>query len=333
MKTMRRARYGAAIVGTAALLLSACGSDSETTDTASATESEAAVTSVEVTDARGTVEVPVPAEAIVATDNRIFRTLDEWGVELVAAPKEIMPEDVSYTTDDNVIDLGNHGEPNMEGFVEANPDLVLNGMRFDQFYDQIAELVPEAALVDTSIDVENNQLDEELRRQITLLGTALQNEDGAEEIIAEFDKSIEEAKAAYNPDQTVMGLLTSGGEISYVAPNTGRTIGPIFPVIGLTPALEQEADDTSHGDDISVEAIAEANPDWIIVMDRDAAITEEGEYSTAEELLTSSEALQNVTAIQEGNIIYLPNNMYLTEDIQAYTEVFTNMAEVMGESS
>lgn len=40
MKTMRRARYGAAIVGTAALLLSACGSDSETTDTASATESK-----------------------------------------------------------------------------------------------------------------------------------------------------------------------------------------------------------------------------------------------------------------------------------------------------
>lgn len=345
---LRRPRAGLVALATAAALtLAACGSD-EGTDSSSegsaADESadsgdsaegdtsseEAASGTVEVEDFQGTVEVPVPAERIMVTDNRVVRAMDEWGVEIVAAPLDIFPGDLSYASDDAVTNLGNHGEPDLEAIVAADPDLVLTGYRFQDYYGDIQDLAPDAAIVDTTTDYENAPLDEELIRQLELVGQSLQHEDEAQAMIDEFNASIDAATQAYDSEQTVMGLLTSGGDISYVAPVTGRSIGPVFEVLGLTPALEQEGGDSGHGDDISVEAIAEANPDWLVVMDRDAAIAAEGdEYSSAEELIAESEALQNVTAVRSGNIVYLPADFYLTEDMQAYTELFNSMAQAM----
>lgn len=322
--TMRRtARAVAGTIATMAML-AACSSETDSTNESGDTTN---AETREVTDLQGTVTVPTDPQAIVATDNRIFRALDEWGVELVAAPIQLLPPDVSYGENADIIDLGSHREPNLEGIVEAQPDLILNGQRFAQHYADIESLAGDAALVDINIDQEA-PLADELRRQITLLGEILGHEDDAEAMVADFDDAIAAAEEAYNPDDTVMGLLTSGGDISYSAPSTGRSVGPVFDMVGLTPALDQEAGDVSHGDDISVEAIASANPDWLLVLDRDAAVTVEGEeFSSAQELIEESEALQDVTAVKEGQIIYLEASFYKTEDIQAYTKLLNDMAD------
>jgi len=326
-----RHRAGLAVAAiTTVLSLAACGAQESSSGSAGPEAGGAGPEVVEVTDAQGVVEVPVPAERVMVTDNRVVRAMDAWGVPVVAAPLEIFPTDLSYAADPEVVDLGNHAEPDLEAVVAADPDLVLNGYRFQDYFGDIASLVPDAAMVDTTTDYEASPLDEELIRQITLVGQALGHEDDAQELVSDFEESIATAREAYDPDQSVMGLLTSGGDISYVAPGTGRGIGPIFDVLGLTPALDQAGGSADTGDDISVEAIADADPDWLIVLDRDAAIAAEGEeFSSAEELIAESEALQNVTAVQEDHIVYLPADFYLTEDIQAYTEIFTTLAEAM----
>ena len=51
---------------------------------------------VEITDAHGTVKVPVNPKNVVALDNRTFETLSDWGIKLAAAPKDIMPADSAY---------------------------------------------------------------------------------------------------------------------------------------------------------------------------------------------------------------------------------------------
>ena len=327
MRRQIRTTVGATL---AAVVLAACGSTTSDNGNDETTAGSGEESTKDVTDLRGTVTVPANPQRIIATDNRLFRSLEEWGVELVAAPVPLVPRDVAYKTAD-LVDLGSHVEPNLEGFVEAQPDLILNGQRFADHYDAIADLVGDVAIVDTDIDAEK-PLDEELRRQITLAGDALGHEEEAAALIERFDTAIEAAAAAYDPEETVMGLLTSGGDISYSAPVTGRAVGPLYPILNLTPALEQEANDASHGDDISVEAIAAANPDWLIVMDRDAAIQPEGEeFTSAQEIIEESEALQSVTAVREGQVIYLPANFYVTEDIQAYTELLEEMAQRFGE--
>ena len=108
-----------------------------------------------------------------------------------------------------------------------------------------------------------------------------EKEDEAENLIEDFDEAKDRAAAAYNSDETVMGLLTSGGDINYSAPSTGRSVGPVFDMLDLTPAYDADGSSNHQGDDVSVEAIADSNPDWIIVMDRDAASCRRAQYHSA----------------------------------------------------
>ncbi|KOX15607.1 siderophore ABC transporter substrate-binding protein [Nocardiopsis sp. NRRL B-16309] len=310
-----------------ALTLSACTAGQEETEEAPASS---ATVEVEVEDNNGTQTINTPPSSVVALDNRTYETLADWGVELSAGSVSLMPDTIDYTQDDSIIDLGPHYEPDLEAVVAAEPDLIVNGQRFTQYHDDLASLVPEAAILDLD-PREGEPFDAELRRQVEVLGEVFGKQDEAAQTVADFDEAIERVDEAYDEDQTVMAVNTSGGEIGYLAPGVGRTLGPAFDIFGLTPALEVEGSSDDHqGDDISVEAIADSDPDWILVLDRDAAITAEEEgYESAENILANTEALSNVTAVADEQIVYMPADTYLNEGIQTYTEFFDSFADAL----
>lgn len=318
----------------AALLLTGCGQAATEApeSTPEAVEStETTPSSVVITDNHGEIEVPVGPERVVALDNTIFDTLSAWEVELVAAPKQVLgsvwPE---YTENDDVLDVGSHREPNLEFIVASEPDLVIGGYRFGQYTDDIKSQNPDAAVIEIA-PRDGEERFSELKRQVEILGQIFDREDDAKQIADALDAAMNDAASAYNPEETVMAVNTSGGKIGYLAPGVGRSLGPIFEPLGLTPALEVDgASDDHKGDDISVEAIAQSNPDWIIALDRDAAFAPEARdegSAPADELIRNSEALKNVTAVQKDQIIILDPNFYLTEGIQAYTDLFEQIAE------
>lgn len=319
-----------AAVAAASLLLTACSSTDDTSTDASASGAATAESTITVEDNYGTQEVTLPVEKVVATDNRSFEILDNWGVDLVAAPKQLVPFTVEgYKNDEDIIDLGTHREPNLEALAAAQPDLVVNGQRFEQYHDDIVKLAPEAAVVEFE-PRDGEPLDAELKRQTTELGKIFGKESEAEQLVADFDKALERAKAAYDPEQSVMAVNVSGGTIGYIAPSVGRTYGPIFDLLGLTPALEvTDASSNHQGDDISVEAIADANPDWLLVLDRDGATNTRStdEYVAASEVIEGSEPLRNVVAIQDGKVVYAPEDTYTNESIITYTEILNDLAD------
>ena len=125
-----------------------------------------------------------------------------------------------------------------------------------------------------------------------------------------------------------MGLVTSGGNINYAAPGTGRSVGPLFPTLDLTPALEQDGSTNHMGDEVSLEAIAQANPEWLIVLDRDQSVaSDEPGYSPAKDLIKGSEALQNVNAVKNDHIILAPDGFYVAEDVLLYTDFLNSIAD------
>ena len=67
-----------------------------------------------------------------------------------------MPADSPYVNDDSVQNIGNHREPNLEIIAAANPELVIVGQRFAGYYEDIKELVPNAAVIDLNFDVSEN---------------------------------------------------------------------------------------------------------------------------------------------------------------------------------
>ncbi|WP_374928467.1 siderophore ABC transporter substrate-binding protein [Kytococcus sedentarius] len=325
---------GFVLLSVAALSVTACGAEdsAEAGGNSGSGSGEQAAGTVSVEDNHGTQEVASPPKNVVATDNGIFETLDSWGVELKAAPKRLVPEGLGYKTSEDVVDLGTHREPDLEAVVAAEPELVLNGSRFAQFKGDFEKLVPDATIVELD-PREGEGLDSELKRQTTALGEIFDKSSEAEELNKALDAEIERVKKAYDSEQTVMGLITSGGELGYVAPSNGRTIGPLFDILGLTPALEVEGGSDDHqGDDVSVEAIAESNPDIILVMDRDAAVAadEEG-FQPAAEIIEKSEALKDVPAVKNGHVFYMPKDTYVNEGIQTYTEFLATVADGLGD--
>lgn len=338
------------IIAIFALMLAACSDSKDeadkndtdgqennsTEDVSGETEDSAEPTTIEITDAHGTVTVPVNPEVVVALDNRTFETLSDWGIELAAAPKAVIPEASPYKTDESVEDIGNHREPNLEIIAAVDPDLVIVGQRFGSYYEEIKKLVPNAAVIDLNIDVSEDatspgdNLVNGLKDATTTLGQIFDKNEDAEKLIADFDQVIEDAKAAYNETDTVMSVIVSGGNIGFSAPGSGRVWGPMYDIFGWVPALEVDNNSSDHqGDEVSVEAIAQSNPDWIFVMDRDAAISSESETTPAQDVIDNAPALQNVTAVTEGKIIYAPDDTYTNESIQTYLELFENLANTL----
>ncbi|QPL05087.1 MULTISPECIES: siderophore ABC transporter substrate-binding protein [Actinomyces] len=335
--TITRRSFVALTVSTAtALTLAACSGSNDAASGASpagaeasapGTQASAAPTSVTLATNTGDVEVALPVKRPVCLDNRSFEILATWGVSLVAAPKPLIPATVTAFDGEDVVDIGNHREPNLEALVAAEPDVIISGQRFSQFNEDIAALTEGTPLVDLE-PRDGEDFASELVRHVTGLGEIFSKQDEAKAIVDSFHKATDKAKSAYDGTSTVMAVNVSGGEIGYIAPHVGRTFGPIFDMLGLTPALEVAGATNDHkGDDISVEAIAESNPDWILVLDRDAAIKSAKDgYTPAEQVIAGNAALQNVTAVTSGHIVYAPADTYTNESILTYTEIMDSLA-------
>lgn len=320
------------VIATLSFMLTACAAPGADPDTSSESNISERAQTVELKDLHGTVSVPLNPQQVVALDSRTFETLSDWGIKLVAAPKGVMPADSTYVADETVQDIGNHREPNLELIAASNPDLVIVGQRFAGFYDEIKALVPNAAVIDLNFDVSKeadapgDNLINGLKDATSSLGKIFDKNEEAIQLNADFDQAIEKARSAYNKTDSVMTVIVSGGNIGFSAPGSGRVWGPMYEIFGWVSSLELDNSTTDHqGDDISVEAIAESNPDWIFVLDRDAGADTEGAVP-AQDIIENSPALQNITAVTKGQIVYAPADTYTNESIQTYLELFDSMA-------
>ena len=98
-----------------------------------------------------------------------------------------------------------------------------------------------------------------------------------------------------------MGLVTSGG--FNVLGNDGRCS-----LIGREAGFANVGADaqpgtSTHGNEASFEFVVEKNPDYIFVMDRDAAIQTDG-AQLAQEIM-ENELVMGTDAYKNGNIVYL----------------------------
>ncbi|WP_339317430.1 siderophore ABC transporter substrate-binding protein [Oceanobacillus sp. FSL W7-1304] len=336
-----------AIIAIFALVLAACsdsGNDetdegaNDSAETEEQADDSAEAATVEITDAHGTVTVPVNPKNVVALDNRTFETLSDWGIELSAAPKDVMPADLPYVADESVQNIGNHREPNLEVIAAVDPEVVIVGQRFASYYEDIKELVPNAAVIDLNIDVSEEaatpgeNLVNGFKDSTFALGQIFDKNEEAEQLVADFDQAIEEAQSAYNGTDTVMSVIVSGGDIAFSAPHSGRVWGPLYDIFEWTPALEIDQASADHeGDDISVEAIAQTDPDWIFVLDRDAAVSSSTDAVPAQDVIDNSPALQNTTAVSEEQLVYAPADTYTNESIQTFIKLFEDLANTLAE--
>lgn len=260
------------------LALTACGNSDES---ASGGDTE----TITVTDALGEEEVPLNPKSVVVFDMGVLDTLDTLGVDAITgvAKGGATPSYLKKYDGDEFVTAGDLFEPNLEEIPKAKPDLIIVGGRSAAMHDTLEDTFDGVPVLDMSID-ETAYLDSS-RKNIMTLATIFGEEDQAEEILAGYDDRIAKVKEQAGDAGKGLVLLTSGGEVTAYSLNS--RFGFVHDVFGVTPATDELGDTESrHGEAVSFEFVREANPDLLYVVDRDAAIGEEGK--SAEEILDNA---------------------------------------------
>ena len=219
------------------------------------------------------LEVPYDPQRIAILDMASLDILDALGVaggRVVGSADTSLDYLQSYVTDENVANLGTIKTADLEAVMACEPDVIFIGGRLASSYDALSEIAPVVYLAtDTELGVV-----ESVRRNAMTIASMFGLEDKVDELMAGFNSRIA-ALAEFSAGKTaIIGLVTSGsfnvlgndGRCSMI----GREIG--FENIGAAADI----DTSTHGNEASFEFIVEKDPDYIFVMDRDAAIGTDG---------------------------------------------------------
>lgn len=245
------------------------------------------------------LEVPYDAQRIAVLDMACLDILDRLGLggRVVGSASTSLDYLQDYVTDGSIANLGTIKEANLEAVMACEPDVIFIGGRLSSTYDALSEIAPVVFLAtDTEIG-----LVESVRKNAGIIASMFGLEDQVDGLMADFDARIS-ALAEFAENKTaIIGMCTSGG--FNVLGNDGRCS-----LIGVEIGFENigvdaDIDTSTHGNEASFEFLVEKAPDYVFVMDRDAAIGTEG-AQLAQEII-ENELVKGTEAYQNGNIVYL----------------------------
>lgn len=245
------------------------------------------------------LEVPYDPERIAILDMACLDIIDSLGVgdRVVGSASTSLDYLQDYVTDENIENLGTIKEADMEAVMACEPDVIFIGGRLSSSYDALSEIAPVVYLsTDTEIGVV-----ESVRKNASTIAAMFGLEDQVDELMVDFDERIETLEAFAEGKTAIVGMCTSGsfnvlgndGRCSMI----GREIG--FENVGV----DANVDTSTHGNEASFEYVVEKNPDYIFVMDRDAAIGTDG-AQLAQDIM-ENELVQGTDAYKNGQLVYL----------------------------
>ncbi|MEX5298634.1 siderophore ABC transporter substrate-binding protein [Kocuria sp. CPCC 205292] len=296
MNCTLRHRSTALLAAASVLALAGCSTSGAAT-TGEDAPSAASAETVSVEHAQGTTDVTVDPENVITFDLGVLDSLQALDEDVQGLPKSgSLPEQFSEYRSDEYVNAGSMKEPDLEAVAAAAPDLIIISGRTADFYDQLAEIAP---TVDLSLDQADalNSFTEQSRT----LGEIFGKETEVEEKLTAVEEQVAETKARTAEAGTAMFLLTNAGEVNAYGPNS-RFGNIVFDLLGFESAADVQAEGT-HGEAVSFEAIADANPDRIFVLDRDTAIGQSG--GEAAQQVLDNELVNGTTAAQQDQITYV----------------------------
>lgn len=254
-----------------------------------------AADTVTIAHAQGTATVPANPGRVVVLDYASLDTLAALGLtdRVVATAQATLPESLAAYADTPRV--GSAQEPDLEAIAALNPDAIVISGRSSAKYAELNRVAPTIDLTAPSTDpvaaVTNNA---------TALGTLFGVSARATAGLAEITTLIDQTKAAISPDTSALILLTTGGKISAYGPGS-RFGALVHDTLGVTPAAPDLQVD-NHGQAVTFEFVAETNPGALLVIDRDAAIGQQG--SSARQVLDNA-LVQRTDAWRNDRVTYL----------------------------
>ena len=245
------------------------------------------------------LEVPYDAQRIAVMDMAALDILDSLGLgdRVVGSSSTSLDYLQEYVTNDEIVDLGTIKEADMEAVMSCEPDVIFIGGRLAQSYDALSEIAPVVYLsTDTEIGLVKS-----VEKNAKTIASMFGLEDDVKDLMDGYDARIEKLKAFAEGKSAIIGMCTSGG--FNVLGNDGRC-ALIGNEVGFENiGVDANVDTSTHGNEASFEFVVEKNPDYIFVLDRDAAIGTDGAQLAKD--IMENELIMGTDAYKDGKIVYL----------------------------
>ena len=279
---------------------------------------------------RETMELAVPydPQRIAVLDMASLDILDRLGVgaRVVGSATTALDYLQAYVTNEEIANLGTIKEADLEAVMASEPDVIFIGGRLSASYDALSEIAPVIYLAtDTEIGVV-----ESVRQNATTIASLFGLEAEVDALMADFDARIAALAAFAEGQNAIVGLCTSG---SFNVLGSDGRCSMISVEIGFDNLGDGDVTST-HGNESSFELIVELNPDYIFVLDRDAAIATEGAKLAQE--IVENELVMETDAYKNGHIVYLahPTVWYTAEGgITALDIMLQDLESALGVSA
>ena len=245
------------------------------------------------------LEVPYDPQRIAILDMPSLDILDRLGLgdRVVGSATTTLEYLQAYVPGDTIANLGTIKEADLEAVMACEPDVIFIGGRLSASYDALSEIAPVVFLsTDTEIGVV-----ESVRNNATTIASMFGLEAQVDELMAGFDARIEALAAFAEGKNAIVGLCTSG---SFNILGSDGRCSIISVEIGFDNLGDGDVTAT-HGNESSFELVVELDPDYMFVLDRDAAIGTDGAQLAKE--IVENELVMDTDVYKDGHIVYLEN--------------------------
>lgn len=238
-------------------------------------------------------EVPEKVERIVVTgameamEDMVM--LDVHPVGAIAIGGKF-PELYASVTD-KAESIGEKIKPNFEKILELNPDVILGSTKFpEEVQSKLEKIAPTILVSHISTNWEFN---------LNLLAELTGKQADAEKILSTYKADIEVAKSTLTEklqDQKVAAIRIRGGQ-AYVYPKEVFLNAVLYGELGL--AVPNEVAKAKSQEAISVEQLADMNPDYLFVQ---FSTDENADAPNALEDFKKNPIIQNITAFKNDQV-------------------------------
>jgi len=283
---------------------------------------------VKIIHAQGETVVKKKPQKVVVFDWGALDTLEQLGIQATAWPQGVAPSYQTKYISGEYINVGDLKNPDFEKITSLKPDLIIISGRQSRQYAEFAAIAP---TINLQLDTKNYM--SSFKTNMRQLALVFDKQEQMEQELKKIDDQVAAIRTKVaSGNHRALALMAIGEKFNASGP--GSRFSLIFDVLGMEsvwnePAADSQGEKPKNGppkngppkdgmpkkgipdsgrpnNSISNEYIAQTNPDYLFVVDRNAAI---GQSGAATQLL-NNEIVNRTNAAINGNIVYLDSSVW-----------------------
>lgn len=277
-----------------------------------------AANTVQVQDNTGQVSLPAKPKTVLVYDYGALDIIQSIGGEVAGNPHQALPPALQHYADTaKYADIGTLFEPDYEKIKALKPDLIIAGNRS---LPKVQELKKFAPVLDVTIDNQNQMA--HVYRNIRAISAIYGVPEKGEQEIQAIEAGIADVKAKAANQGGALLIMTNGGKLSAYGP--GSRFDTLYSVFGVQ-SIQDKIEVSKHGQAVSFEYLLKTNPDYLLVLDRDAAIGKEGQ---AAQKLLDNKLVHATKAWRNQHVVYLNSANWYTMSNSSPTALKENLKQL-----